>query len=51
MSGDLERRGSGYKLVAYAGRDPLSGRKRYVSRRFSVTNAKRSLSSTVASSK
>ena len=34
MGGHLRQRGSSWELVAYAGRDPLSGKRKYVSRTF-----------------
>ena len=34
MGGHLCQRGSSWELVAYAGRDPLSGRRKYGSRTF-----------------
>ena len=34
MTGHLRKRGSSWELVAYAGRDALTGRKRYVTRTF-----------------
>lgn len=34
MGGHFRQRGSSWELVAYAGRDPLSGKRKYVSRTF-----------------
>jgi len=34
MGGHLRQRGSSWELVAYAGRDPLTGKRKYVSRTF-----------------
>ena len=34
MAGHLRQRGGSWELVAYAGRDPLTGKRRYVSRAF-----------------
>ncbi|MGH8985773.1 MAG: tyrosine-type recombinase/integrase [Acidimicrobiia bacterium] len=37
MAGHVRKRGNSWELIAYAGRDPLTGRKRYVTRSFKGT--------------
>ncbi|MGI9119606.1 MAG: Arm DNA-binding domain-containing protein, partial [Acidimicrobiales bacterium] len=37
LAGHIRKRGNSWELIAYAGRDPLTGRKHYVTRSFKGT--------------